>query len=70
MDTGCVDCGVDIVGGFSTKRKAKGIAELLNCAFEEGVLDIYDAQCVKGDGQHLFQVFEMPEREHMNSKYS
>ncbi len=70
MDTGCVDCGVDIVGGFSTERKATAIASLLNRNFKDGRLDIYDAQCIKGEGHHLFSVFEMPEREHMNSKYS
>ncbi len=70
MDTGCVDCGVDIVGGFSTERKATAIAALLNRNFKDGRLDIYVAhgECI--NGQHLFSVFEMPEREHMNSKYS
>ena len=70
MDTGCVDCGVDIVGGFRTEKKALAIASLLNRNFKDGRLDIYDAQCIKGEGQHLFQVFEVPEGEYMNSKYN
>jgi len=70
MDTGCADCGVDIVGGFRTEKKATAIAALLNRAFKEGRLDINDAQCKYGEGQHLFQVFEVPEGEHMNPKYN
>ena len=70
MDTGCADCGVDIVGGFSTERKATAIASLLNRNYKDGRLDIFvvHGECI--NGQHLFSVFEMPEREHMNSKYS
>ncbi len=70
MDTGCADCGVDIVGGFRTKEKGLAIAALLNRYFKNGRLDIYDAQCINGDGPHLFQVFEVPEGEHTNPKYS
>ncbi len=69
MDTGCADCGVDIVGGFRGQQKATAIAALLNRDFTDGRLDIYDAYC-DGHGQHLFVVFEMPEDEHINPKYS
>ena len=68
MDTGCINCGVDIVGGFIAEKKAKAIAELMNHYFLERRLDILDADC-NGDGKHLFRVFEIPEDEHINIKY-
>ncbi len=70
MDTGCADCGVDIVGGFSTEKKAAAIAAILNREFRAGRLDIFvvHGECI--NGQHLFRVYEMPERERTNPKYS
>ncbi len=70
MDTGCADCGVDIVGGFRTEKKALAIASLLNRNYKDGRLDIFvvHGECI--NGQHLFQVFEVPEGEYMNPKYN
>ncbi len=56
-DTGCAkDCSVDMAFVFPTEDKALAIASLLN-----------NAQCVKGDGQQLFQVFKVSDHNYMNS---
>ena len=56
-DTGCPeDRSIDMAFVFPTEKKALVIASLLN-----------DAQCVKGDGQQLFQVCEIPDHDYMNS---
>ena len=61
VNIGCIECGVssDIVGVFTNKEKAESVASACDekYSWREG-------------GQNAFEVFELPETELVNPKYT
>lgn len=60
MDIGCIECSVSskIVGLFADKARADAVAEACN-----------DKHLWREGGQNSYEVFELPEPEHVDAEY-
>ena len=60
VNIGCIECGVssDIVGVFTSKKKAEEIAEKLGSDHDW-----------RGGGQNSYEVFEHPKMNTINEEY-